>query len=120
MVYATPCTCLGRPLRFEVGSCFTCGRLLESEVGAPENFFERAGYRALAAAVDRTERKIHAQAKRVGIEPGSAAYNDWIREGLERDGQLPRRQRPGRRRRVVIDGGPSRALQSVRGAVGVC
>jgi hypothetical protein len=32
VLYAEPCSCIGRPLRFEPGVCFTCGRLLASEI----------------------------------------------------------------------------------------
>lgn len=96
MVYAEPCTCLGRPLRFEPGSCFTCGRLLASELGTRESSQgtgQRAGALALLEAVHRTQ-------DRLGIHPRPPA---------------PRHNH----RRVVIEP-PQRALQTVRGRLGVC
>jgi hypothetical protein len=52
-VYAAPCHCLGRPLRFTVGECFTCGRFLPGVAGAAEPAAARPGYMALLEAVHR-------------------------------------------------------------------
>lgn len=91
MLYAEPCSCIGRPLRFEPGVCFTCGRLLAAEIATNEPAGDNAGYMKLLAAVHRTANKRARQ-------------------------RAPRK----RHRRVVIDHEPSRALQSVRGLLTVC
>jgi hypothetical protein len=91
MAYATPCRCVGEPLRFEPGCCFTCGRFLASEIGALEENTratgEAAGAMALLEAVHRARGRIR-----------------------------PERPKPkGPVRRVVIEPeAPSRALQTVR------
>jgi hypothetical protein len=57
VLYAEPCSCIGRPLRFEPGVCFTCGRLLASEIATNEPAGDTAGYMKLLAAVHRTANK---------------------------------------------------------------
>lgn len=89
MLYADPCKCLGRPLRFTRGECFTCGRFLPGVAGRYEPASERPGYMALLEAVDR---------KRVELGP--------------RRTPAPRHNH----RRVVIDGPrePGAALRKVQ------
>lgn len=94
---ANPCRCIGRPLRFVAGECFTCGRFLPGEIGRPDRAArahnERPGIAALLEAVDRKRREIYARGPR---------------------------PRPANARRVVIDlstpapkGARSRAVRDV-------
>lgn len=94
MNYASPCGCLGRPLRFEPGQCFTCGRFLKSEIGAVDHRAPNPGYGALAYAIERKRRELERLATPA----------------------------PRHGRRVVIDlePAPQLALRSVRGRLGVC
>lgn len=85
MAKRNPCTCVGPTLRFTAGECFTCGRLLASEIGRLETSARAtgasAGLGALLHAVERTRRRLYAR---------------------------PPRPRPKNARRVLIDSQPGK------------
>lgn len=73
------CRCIGRPLRFVAGECFTCGRFTVLELNAAERFeLARPGLGALAEAVARTRSSLRTavpaprHGRRVVIEPPPA------------------------------------------------
>jgi hypothetical protein len=109
-----PCTCVGPTLRFTAGECFTCGRLLASEIGrletSPRGNGASAGLGLLLHAVGR---------KRDAMEKRRVREREL--RALE---SRPPRPRPSENaRRVVIEPPPqiksekrkprSRALRAV-------